>query len=112
MLMSRGVQWFLLALRKYSQAQGYLKGASWLMSVRPLMTRLSSGFTGFMGSKAGAGSAVGGAGGGVCFSRIASLPDCSGSRRGSRAVAMGSSQFSMVVLLGCFCLLQLQLLRL
>jgi hypothetical protein len=47
MLISSGVQWFLLALRKYSQAQGYLNGASWLISVRPLTTRLSSGLIGF-----------------------------------------------------------------
>src|SRR5690606_34863051 len=46
MFTSSGVQWFLLAFMKYSQAQGYLNGASWLMSVSPFSTRLSSTRTG------------------------------------------------------------------
>src|SRR5690349_3124331 len=45
MLTSCGIQWFAHVARYFSQAHLYLKGTSWLTSVRPLMMRLSAAFT-------------------------------------------------------------------
>src|SRR4051812_16481533 len=42
MLTSCGIQWLAQVARYFSQAHLYLNGTSWLTSVPPLMTRLSS----------------------------------------------------------------------
>src|ERR1041384_5428705 len=45
MFTSWGIQWLAQPARYFSQAHLYLKGTSWLTSVRALMTRLSSART-------------------------------------------------------------------
>src|SRR5512134_533078 len=45
MFTSCGIQWLAQVARYFSQAHLYLKGTSWLTSVRPLMIRLSATLT-------------------------------------------------------------------
>jgi hypothetical protein len=103
----------LLAFKKYSQAQGYLKGASWLMSARPLTTRLSSGLIGFAttGLITGLGMSVTLVSAPGIWRRSSptgvlegAAPGTDDSRFGSGILgaggAKGSSQFSIVV--SCF----------
>src|ERR1043165_8610611 len=55
MFTSWGIQWLAQPERYFSQAHLYLKGTSWLTSVRALMTRLSSARTRVCAGSIGAG---------------------------------------------------------